>query len=83
MTLQQFTRDQHNLPSLMCQMGACPLQKSQLQRLFDKHKGTRSCLARIAEELPGGFRRGQVSRHLRQMGLQLTKKGMARQVRTD
>ena len=57
-----------------------PLQKSQLQELFHKHKGTRSCLARIAEELPGGFRRGQVSKHLRQLGLQLKKKRTAEQV---
>lgn len=58
----------------------CHAQKSQLRDLFDRHVGKRDCLARIAEELPGGFGKSQVCSHLRKLGLQLRKRGPARQV---
>ncbi len=57
------------------------LQKSELQRLFHAHKGTRDCLARIAAEYSGQLSKGQIRSQLRRLGLQLKQPGEKEQVR--
>jgi hypothetical protein len=57
------------------------MQKAQLQELFEKHKGQRDCLAKLATELPGGFTKGQICSQLRRLGLKLKQQAAKDMVR--
>lgn len=46
--------------------------------MYEKHHEDRTYLAVLAEELPGGFTKGQVSSQLRKLGLKKSKAKKAR-----
>lgn len=55
------------------------LQRSELQRLFNAHKGKRDCLAKIVEEFPGSLNKGQIRLQLRRLGLHLKQSGAGKE----
>ncbi len=50
------------------------MQEERLRALYSKHQEDKGYLALIAEDMPGGFSKGQISSQLRRLGL---KKGAA------
>ena len=57
-----------------CDIGAgCCLQEARLRALYEKHEEDRAYLSILAEELPGGFSKGQISSQLRKLGLKKSK----------
>lgn len=49
------------------------MQEDRLRGLYEKHHEDRTYLAILAEELPGGFTKGQISSQLRKLGLKKSK----------
>lgn len=45
------------------------LQEERLRSLYAKHHEDRAYLALLAEDMPGGFSKGQISSQLRKLGL--------------
>lgn len=45
------------------------LQEERLRSLYAKHREDQAYLALLAEDLPGGFSKGQISSQLRKLGL--------------
>lgn len=45
------------------------LQEEKLRELYAQHNGEKGYLAVIAEEMMGGFKKGQISSQLRKLGL--------------
>ena len=54
------------------------LQEERLRGLYQKHQEERGYLAIIAEDLPGGFSKGQIASQLRKLGLKKSKGKKAR-----
>ena len=50
-------------------LAECDLQEKRLRSLFAKHSEEKGYLAILAEELSGGFSKGQISSQLRKLGL--------------
>ncbi len=50
-------------------LAECDLQEKRLRSLFAKHSEDKGYLAILAEEMSGGFSRGQISSQLRKLGL--------------
>ena len=48
-------------------------QEERLRALYEKHREDRAYLATLAEDLPGGFSKGQISSQLRKLGLKKSK----------
>lgn len=51
-------------------LAKCDLQEERLRSLFAKHHEDKGYLAILAEEMSGGFSKGQISRQLRKLGIQ-------------
>ena len=58
------------------------VQEERLKALYEQHQQDRLCLAILAEQLPGGFSKGQISSQLRKLGLKKSK-GQKRKGRED
>lgn len=54
------------------------MQEERLRGLYRKHHEDRTYLAILADELPGGFSKGQISSQLRKLGLRKSKGKKAR-----
>lgn len=63
------------------------VQEERLLGLYKKHHEDRTYLAILADEMPGGFSKGQISSQLRKLGLRKSKgkkaRGMTEVTTTD
>ena len=63
------------------------VQEERLQGLYKKHHEDRTYLAILADKMPGGFSKGQISSQLRKLGLRKSKgkkaRGMTEVITTD
>ena len=57
------------LSGIHAKLVECDLQEERLRSLFAKHHEDKGYLAILAEEMSGGFSRGQISSQLRKLGL--------------